>query len=86
MLAAHADRSRERAAAVGAEFGQSSFVFSDDAVSHWSLAWPSHAWQRFSARASIARVRLHDYADIRVVPTFFRRSCSSRANALKLSA
>ncbi len=60
MLAIHAGRSRERAAAVGVEFGQSSFVFSDDVVSHWSLAWPSHAWQRFSARAGIARVRLHD--------------------------
>ena len=29
-------------------------------MSHWSLAWPSHAWQRFSARAGIAHVRLHD--------------------------
>ena len=61
MLAAHAGRSRRNApTAVGVPFGQSSFVFSDDAVSHWSLAWPSHAWQRYSTRAGIARVRLHD--------------------------
>ena len=45
---------------VGVAFGKESFVFSDDGVSHWSLAWPSHAWQRYSARAGIARVRLHD--------------------------
>ncbi len=33
----------------GRRVRQSSFVFSDDGgVGHWSLAWPSHAWQRYS--------------------------------------
>ena len=45
---------------VGVPFGAGCFVFSDDGVTHWSLAWPSHAWQRFSTRAGVARVRLHD--------------------------
>jgi integrase len=60
-LVGHADRAKERAAEVGVVFGPRSFVFSDDGgVSHWSLAWPSHAWQRYSTRAGIARLRLHD--------------------------
>jgi integrase len=60
MLSAHADRAKERAAVVGVAFGRESFVFSDDGVEHWSLAWPSHAWQRYSSRAGIAHLRLHD--------------------------
>lgn len=60
MLAAHAVRSQERAEKVGVSFGPESFVFSDDGVSHWSLPWPSHAWLRYSARAGVARMRLHD--------------------------
>lgn len=43
MLSAHADRAKERSAVVGVAFGRESFVFSDDGVEHWSLAWPSHA-------------------------------------------
>jgi integrase len=31
-------------------------------------------------------LRLHDYADVRVMPTFPRTACSSRVDALKLSA
>jgi integrase len=60
MLAAHAVRSQERAEKVGVSFGPESFVFSDDGVSHWSLPWPSHAWLHYSARAGVARMRLHD--------------------------
>jgi integrase len=60
MLSAHAGRAKERAAVVGVAFGRASFVFSDDGVEHWSLAWPSHAWQRYSSRAGVARMRLHD--------------------------
>ena len=60
-LVGHADRAKERAAEVGVTFGPRSFVFSDDGgASHWSLAWPSHAWERYSARAGIVRLRLHD--------------------------
>jgi integrase len=29
-------------------------------VGHWSLAWPSHAWQRYSKKAGVPPVRLHD--------------------------
>jgi integrase len=37
------------------------FVFSDDGgVKHWTLGWPSHAWQIASQRAGVAGVRLHD--------------------------
>ena len=60
MLTAHAVRSQERAEKAGVPFGPESFVFSDDGVSHWSLPWPSHAWLRYSARAGVARMRLHD--------------------------
>jgi integrase len=61
VLSAHADRARESAEVVGVPLGPESFVFSDDGgVSHWSLAWPSHAWLRYSERAGVARVRLHD--------------------------
>jgi integrase len=60
MLAAHAVRAEERARKIGVPFGPESFVFSDDGVSHWSLPWPSHAWLRYSARAGVARMRLHD--------------------------
>jgi hypothetical protein len=44
------------------------------------------AWDR--ARRTVGRpdLHLHDYADIRVMPTFPRAVCSSRVNALQLSA
>ena len=27
---------------------------------HWDLSWPSHAWLRFSRKAGVEGVRLHD--------------------------
>ncbi|MDA8379719.1 MAG: site-specific integrase [Actinomycetota bacterium] len=62
ILRAHTGRVAAAAEVVGVAFGTESFVFSDDGgASHWSLAWPSHAWQRYSRRAGIAgRLRLHD--------------------------
>ena len=61
VLAAHRQRSIERALSMGVPFTDRSFVFSDDGgVSHWNLSWPSHAWLRYARKASVAGVRLHD--------------------------
>lgn len=61
VLVQHRRRAAETALAVGEPLDGSCFVFSDDGgATHWSLAWPSHAWQRYSARAGIAHWRLHD--------------------------
>jgi integrase len=61
VLTEHKRRAEERAKVVDVPFGKDSFVFSDDGgVGHWSLAWPSHAWQRYSKKAGVPPVRLHD--------------------------
>lgn len=61
ILAEHRRRAAEAALAVGASFGPQSFVFSDDGgQSPWSLSWPSHCWQRYSAKARVPHLRLHD--------------------------
>lgn len=61
VLAEHRLRSAERALAVGIPLGPDSFVFSDDgSVSHWNLGWPSHAWAKYSAKAGVSGLRLHD--------------------------
>jgi integrase len=61
MLAEHYRRAAERALAAGVPFKRDSFVFSDDGgASHWSLAWPSHAWHRYAERAGVTGLRLHD--------------------------
>jgi integrase len=61
MLAEHYRRAAERALAAGVAFNRNMFVFSDDGgASHWSLAWPSHAWQRYAERAGVTGLRLHD--------------------------
>jgi integrase len=61
VLSQHRARAVESALAVGRPLEESSFVFSDDGgATHWSLAWPSHAWQRYSTRAGLAHWRLHD--------------------------
>jgi integrase len=61
MLAEHYRRAAERALATGVPFNRDSFVFSDDGgASHWSLAWPSHAWHRYAGRAGVTGLRLHD--------------------------
>jgi integrase len=37
------------------------FVFSDDGgTGHWTVGWPSHAWQEACQRAKVEGVRLHD--------------------------
>ena len=61
VLQQHRRQAAEAALAVGRPLEGSCFVFSDDGGStHWSLAWPSHAWARFSARAGLTGWRLHD--------------------------
>jgi integrase len=61
VLAHHRRRSAEAALAVGRPLDGDCFVFSDDGgTTHWSLAWPSHAWARYSARAGLSHWRLHD--------------------------
>ena len=61
MLRVHRGRAVERTDAVGVKVGPRSFVFSDDGgVNHWSLGWPSHAWERTSAKVGIIGLRLHD--------------------------
>ena len=37
------------------------FVFSDDGgLAHWTVGWPSHAWQEACQRAGVKGIRLHD--------------------------
>lgn len=61
LLSQHRHRSTETALAVGRPLDGTCFVFSDDGgTTHWSLAWPSHAWARYSARAGVGHWRLHD--------------------------
>jgi integrase len=61
VLLQHRRRAAETALAVGLPLDGDCFVFSDDGgTTHWSLAWPSHAWQRFSTRAGLRHWRLHD--------------------------
>ncbi len=61
VLADHRHLAVERALAVGAALGPTSFVFSDDGVlTHRNLSWPTHAWQRFARRAGVEGARLHD--------------------------
>jgi integrase len=43
-------------------------------------------WQPARGAVGLDRLRFHDYADVRVMPTFPRTACSSRVDALKLSA
>lgn len=61
VLGDHRKRSIERALSTGASFTAESFVFSDSGGStHWSLSWPSHAWQKYARKAGVMGVRLHD--------------------------
>ncbi|MGH9075492.1 MAG: tyrosine-type recombinase/integrase, partial [Acidimicrobiales bacterium] len=61
VLSEHRRRAVETALSVGVPLGPETFVFSDDGGSaHWSLAWPSHAWLRYSRRAGVIHLRLHD--------------------------
>lgn len=61
LLGDHYRRAAQRALAAGIPFGRDSFVFSDDGgISHWSLSWPSHAWQRNAERVGVTGLRLHD--------------------------
>ena len=61
LLATHQERCEVNARAVGVELGPHSFVFSDDGgISHWDLGWPTHAWKRYSTKAGVPGVRLHD--------------------------
>ncbi len=54
-------RCEERAKVAGTQLGTKSFVFSDDGgTTPWSLWWPSHAWERYSKKAGLQGVRLHD--------------------------
>jgi integrase len=55
-------RAAETALALGVPGGLDNlFVFSDDGgVGHWTLGWPSHAWQEACQRAGVEGVRLHD--------------------------
>jgi hypothetical protein len=70
MLSAHRQRAIEQALRIGVSLGSESYVFSDDGgVAPWNLSWPSHAWRQFSIKAGITPTRLHDYADLRVMPT-----------------
>ena len=43
-------------------------------------------WLPALGKAGLPAVHFHDYADVRVMPTSARTSCSSGVNALKLSA
>jgi integrase len=61
VLAGHRLLAVERALAVGVALGPPSFVFSDDGgLTPWNLSWPTHAWSRYSRRAGVDGVRLHD--------------------------
>lgn len=61
VLRGHRSRGAEQAATIGVELEHESFVFSDDGgLSHWNLSWPTHAWRKYSEKAGIPRVRLHD--------------------------
>ncbi len=60
-LAVHRKRCDERASLLGIACSPKSFVFSDDGgLNHWSLGWPSHAWLRYSHKAGMTGIRLHD--------------------------
>lgn len=60
MLVEHLSHAADRARAAGVGLGPESFVFSDDGGrTHWSLSWPSHAWQRYAAKAGVVGFRLH---------------------------
>ena len=51
--------------------------------------WPgtvSSGFHDVSKTAGLTAIRLHDYADIRVMPTFRKSCCSPEVSALKLSA
>jgi len=61
VLVEHRKRAIERALSTGIPFTAESFVFSDDGGStHWSLSWPSHAWQKYARKVGVTGVRLHD--------------------------
>jgi hypothetical protein len=61
-------------------------VFTGEQGGPLALCVLDRAWQR--ARSSIGRpdLRLHDYADVRVMPMFPRTSSSPVVSAQKLSA
>ena len=48
--------------------------------------WRTHPWRRAVLAAELSPLRPHDYADIRVMPTFRKSCCSPEVSALKLSA
>ncbi|MGH3732352.1 MAG: phage integrase central domain-containing protein [Acidimicrobiales bacterium] len=78
----------ERASIAGGLLGEDAFVFSRDPEG--SVPWrPDHVTKAFAAiRDSLGYkgVRFHDYADIFVMPTFWRTASSSVVSAQKLSA
>lgn len=61
VLTAHRQRAIEQAMRIGVAIEPDSFLFSDDGgLTPWNLSWPSHAWKRYSAKASVKPTRLHD--------------------------
>ena len=88
VLRAHWARSCDRALACDASLGGGAYVFSRAADS--STPWPpndvTHAFIRLRDRLGLKTIRLHDYADIRVMPTSGRIPCPATVNELRLSA
>ncbi len=70
-----------------ARYGDSSYVFSTMSGKTWSAEdWRCRVWRPANAQSGLAPLRPHDYADIRVMPTFRRAACLSGVSASKLSA
>ena len=88
ILGEHRERCRDRAGSFGVRLRDSAYVFSR--APDCSTAWPpndvTHEFIRLRDRLGLDTVRLHDYADIRVMPTSGRIPCPATVNELRLSA
>ena len=70
-----------------ARFGGSPYVFTSPKAELWHAEeWRATVWRPAVEAAGVAPLRPHDYADVFVMPSFARIDCSSRVDALKLSA
>lgn len=87
-MTAHRARAEERARLCEHELDRRAFVFSNeiDGPECWYPDSVSRAFARLCRKAGIKGVRMHDYADLVVVPTSARSSSSAEVRSRILSA